>query len=630
MADAFTLNVEGAADLVQSGVNKVAVTEGTDEGPIEKYEDYLSLDLSDEELLKLRKDYENKYGAYEGKMLPIWKENLSSYTGKHNWNRENQVGAGNMQFQAEETFLAAAMAQEPDPTVFSTNDKAGNDLANSVMTMLQYHSKVLKLRMKLKTMVRKWSVYHLGVIKMGWNAKLDDVDFDTRKTKDFIFDPDGYVDEYGNFTSWLGERIYLTAEELVNLYPEKKDYISLTVDGKMGTKVMYTEWHTDDFMFVTYVDEVLEKHRNPLFNYPAEDEEFSKINHFAHPMKPYVFLSVFSLQEQPHDITGLIEQNIPNQKRITRRTEQIDLNVSKANNSDLFSQDNFNQETAKQAAQALRNPNYGEVIVPPGKPIGEAIMRLPAPSMPAAAFDDLEQAQNSLLQSWGVQGIISQEQKADTTARGMIMNQQRDTSRIGGGITDVIESVVVVAIYNWLVQLYKVFYDEPHFASIMGKGKAVEYVTLSKAKMNLPLVIGVSPNSMKPKDELTIMNQSMELFQAGVIGPKTLLENVKFPNADESAADGALWKLDPAHYFQLNFPEEYDKIQKLVAQQPQQPNPQEQQQAQIQQAQAEQQQAQGAQQHAQKMVHNQEGHEQQMRHREEMASARLEKIKLPE
>ncbi len=569
--DAFTLNVEGAADLVQSGINKVQEGQEINEGPIEKRENALSLDLSDEELLKLKEDYTTKYASYEAKMVPIWKDNLSSYTGKHNWNRENEVGAANLQFSAEETFIAAAIAQSPDPTVYSVNTPEGNELADNVRTMLQYHAQVLKLRMKLKTMVRKWSVYHLAALKVGWNAKVDDVDFDTRKTKDFIFDPDGYVDENGFFTSWLGERVYTTADQLVKLYPEHKAYITLSVSGKMGTKVMYTEWHTDDFVFVTYIDKVLEKYRNPLFNYPDEGEEFAQLNHFAHPLKPYIFLSVFSLQEQPHDVTGLIEQNIPNQKKITRRVEQIDINVSKSNNSDIFSMDNFNQETAKQAAKALRNPNQGEVIVPPSKSglpgLSNAIARLPAPSFPAAAFDDLESSENHLMQSWGVQGIVSQPQKSDTTARGMMMNQQRDTSRIGGGVTDSLEQVVAVSLYNWLVQLYKVFYDEKHSAAVMGSNNAMTYVELSSAKLNLPLVIGVSSNSMKPKDEITKINQAMEAYNNGLIGPKTALRQISFPDYENAAADGILWKLDPAHYFEINFPEEFAKIQQMIQQQ---------------------------------------------------------------
>jgi hypothetical protein len=92
---------------------------------------------------------------------------------------------------------------------------------------------------------------------------------------------------------------------------------------------------------------VLDKHKNEYFNYPEPvqgvdgepdiDEEgeprmTSVRNHFASPKKPYVFLSIFSLQERPHDITGLIEQNIPNQNKVSRRTEQIDINVSKSNN----------------------------------------------------------------------------------------------------------------------------------------------------------------------------------------------------------------------------------------------------------------------------------------------------------
>ena len=103
----------------------------------------------------------------------------------------------------------------------------------------------------------------------------------------------------------------------------------------------------------------------------------------------------------------------------------------------------------------------------------------------------------------------------------------------------------------------------------MGNAKAVEYVTLSNADFDRQLVISVSPDSLKPKDEITNINLAQTLFDKGAIGPKTLLKMVDFPNPDEAAADGVLFRIDPMAYFQLNFPEEFAKMQQSQMEQAQ-------------------------------------------------------------
>ena len=283
-------------------------------------------------------------------------------------------------------------------------------------------------------------------------------------------------------------------------------------------------------------------------------------NHFAHPKKPGIFLSVFSLQEQPHDITSLVEQNIPNQNRIHRQTDQIDTNIASSNNGYAFSEDNFNQETGKQAATARKKGN--PILIPTGGPIDKSILPLPAQSIPDAFFNSVEMHKNDLRSSWGIQGIAAQQPDEDQTARGMILNQSQDTSRIGGSIGQSVEQVAENA-FNWLVQLYYVFYDEEHFAAIMGNAKAVEYVTLSNQSMDRQLIVGVSPDSMRPRDDITELNLAQALFDKGAIGPKTLLKMVDFPDADEAAADGVMFRIDPMGYFQLNFPEYAQKLQQV-------------------------------------------------------------------
>lgn len=585
--DPFAMNIRGVTDLVDNQTNKVAdgVVAGGEGATGAKY-GALTLNMSDEELLRLRKQWEAKYAPYEAEVKRLFERNLESYIGRKKdgqWLYTDDTPiAANLQFEAEETFLSAALAKNPEPVVFSDDSPEGETLARSVRTMLQFHADQLVIKRKLALMVRQWSIYQLGVIKHGWNATINDVTVENRKIQDFIFDPKGYVDAYGDYIGYLGERIHVTAERLVELFPEHKRYITEDVEGRMGTEVTYTEWWSadDKFTFTTYKELVLDKHLNQYFKYPTEEIDpingapmldiegkpmmTASRNHFAAPKKPYTFLSVFSLQERPHDVTSLIEQNIPNQNRIARRTEQIDYNASAANNSYAFSEDNFNQETAKQAAQARKKGN--PILVPSGGPIDRAIMPLPGQEIPAAVFNELEIAKNDLRQAWGIQGITSQQPDEDLTARGQILNQQNDTSRIGGGIGAAIEQVAD-NVFNWITQLYYVFYDDEHFAAIIGNAKAVEYVTLSNANLTRQLIVSVSPDSMRPRDEITEINMAQALFDKGAIGPKTLLKMLSFPNPDEAAADGVLYKIDPMAYMQLNFPDFAAQMQQAQQQQ---------------------------------------------------------------
>lgn len=576
--DPFSQNVIGVQDLIGNQTNKINTESlSIGEGSIGEKYDTLELTMSDEELLVLRDEYEKKYGPYETKIRDIARRNRESYLGKNangQWLAGEETTVANLQFEAEETFLPSALSKNPEPVVFTDNSDEGSKIATAVQTMLQFHGIHLKLRRKLAIVVRQWSINHLGVLKYGWNEKTNDITVENRKIQNFIFDPEGHVDAYGDFIGYLGERIQVQAKELIEMFPAHKAYISASVQGSLGTKVIYTEWWSADgtFTFLTYKEKVLDKYKNPYFKYPevlrdalnepilddeGQEQMLEPRNHFAFPKKPYTFLSVFSLQDQPHDITGLIEQNIPNQNRIRKQTEQIDFNIDASNNGYAYSEDNFNQETAKQAANARRMGN--PILIPSGGPIDSAIKELPAQSLPQSFFASLENHKNDLRTSWGVQGITAEPHDEDQTARGMILNQAHDTTRIGGGIGEALETVAESA-FNWMVQLYHVFYDESHFAAVMGSAKAVDYITLSSANLDRQLIVTVAPDSMRPRDQITEINLAQALYDKGAIGPKTLLKMVDFPNPDEAASDGALWLADKMAYIRLNFPEMYEQL----------------------------------------------------------------------
>lgn len=575
--DPIQQNVQGVKDLVSSKVNKVPYDGNNSDDVNAERIDQFTLKLSDEELISLAKRWTDKYRGYEAQIKPRQEANKKYYLGKQEEGGPKVVEApisANILFEAEETFLPAALSKNPEPVVYADNTEKGNKISGDVKTMLQYHADVLVLRRKLALTVRHWSIYFLGILKHGWDADIDDIKLEVRNPQNFIFDPDGYVDCYGDYIGYLGERITVSADRLVEMFPEHKAYIIIAVGGKMGTDVTYTEWWNDDYTFCTFKDIVLDKSKNPHFNYDSEEEETNEYgevevvekkgeNHFSKPKKPYTFLSVFSLAQQPHDITGLIEQNIPNQRRVSRRTEQLDFNLSRANNSDIFSENNFTQETAKQAAQALVAGR--PVIVPSGGPLREAIVRLNAPAIGAEFFRELEVSKQDLRSIFGTEGISSQPSNENTTARGMILNQQFDNTRIGGGIGDALEQVAD-NVFNWWVQMYKVYYTEPHFATIMGQMKAVEYITLQASDINRKIVVSVAADSMKPHDEITEMNQALSLWKEGAIDPKTLLTRLNVPDPQKTAEATVLWLIDKEAYLQLNFPEVAQQLAQLQQQ----------------------------------------------------------------
>ncbi len=557
------MNIQGVRQLVGSKLNKIDSNQGIEqEGVNGEHISELTLDLTDDELLELSNKWENNYQGYDGAIQTRQKANKSYYLAK-------QVDydctiSPNLLFEAEETFLPAALSKNPEPVVYSDNTEEGKKVSNSVKAMLQYHADTLVLRRHLAMGIRHWSTYLIGCLKHGWDTTVNDISIAVVNPRNLIFsDIEAYIDCWGDYTGEaIGERKSETAQNLCDMFPKHKEYITVLALGKMGTKLTYTEWWTDKYCFYKLKNKILDKNKNPHWNEKSSQKGYDENNleidinqpaknHFSKSKKPYTFISVFGFQEQPHDETNLIEQNIPNQKRITKRTAQIDRNLDGSNNSIALSGLSFTQETATQAAQALQAGR--PVLVPDGR-VNEAIARFPAPGVPNSIFTALDIDKNDLRSIFGTQGMTAQNDNSHITARGDILNMNRDNSRIGGGIGDVLEQVAD-NVFNWWVQLYTVYYDEPHFAAILGKLRAVEYETLSSFKIDRKIVVSVSPGSMKPKDEITEMNQALDLAKSGWLDPLTLFEVLNFPDPQKTSKAVALWKVDPQMYMATMFPE---------------------------------------------------------------------------
>jgi hypothetical protein len=550
-----------------AGVNKA---KGKDdekvEGVSKSLMPELDLEMPDEDLLALTKNWKAKWDTSKIKTEWIQKteENEKYWLGKQfsDLELQNHALVDNAIFEALETFLPQATRRNPEPSVeLADGDKNAPpealEFADSVEKKLIDLADQLKLRLKIKKAARHWSIYLLGVGKVGWSLVTDNITFKIIRASTLVLDPDGVTDEDGYSGKYIGEPRTDEAALLVKRFPKAEKYITDSVQGKMGTDVTYMEWWTDEYLCWTLKDEVLGKTKNPHWNYDSETQQtfvddfgvetaqtvpVPGQNHFPTAKKPYVFLSIFNLGKGPVDETSLISQNLSLQDLVNKRLRQTDKNADSQNNGMVISleKSGLNKEQAAGAAEALRK---GGVIAIPAGNVQEANKRDAAPQLPTDVYNQLIDARTRLADVFGTRGSTASGIQKEDTVRGKIITRGLDTDRIGGGITEYLEQFAD-EVFNWFVQMMFVYY--PDFQGVQAP----------------KLRISVKEGSLLPKDNVTQANQAIELWGAGALDPITLFEKLEYPNPKETAKNLYLWMNAPQMLFQDD-----PEIQQLVAQQ---------------------------------------------------------------
>ena len=532
------------------------------EGVVSDLLDELELDLKDDELIALKKKWENQYAKYESTILKKQKTNEDYWLGRNklfpelNTTDNDKPNADNLIFESLETLIPIATRQNPEPVVEADNTIEGNALADKVQKMLVHIGEEISLKLSLKTLVRYWSLYFLGVGKVGWSVVNKEVSLNIVRPQKLILDPDATIINGIYNGDFIGEKRKDKASDLVKRFPKKKKFIEEVVDGHMGTEMNYVEWWTDDYTFWSYKDEVLNKIKNPHWNYgssqPITDEKGQVTqqnvpgkNHFPTPLKPYLFLSVFNIGIHPHDDTNLVHQNLKLQDMVTKRLKQIDINADNTNGGSVVSGDHFTKDQAAQVSQALRN---GDTIWVPTGDVNAAFLRTTGTPLAPFVYQSLTDYRNELKNNFGVRGSSAGGTTQEKTVRGKLITKGSDTDRIGGGITEYIEQFSDL-VYNWFVQLMYVYYDEEHAATVIGKERAKEYITLKNSEFGPKLSIQVKDGSLIPKDSMSKRNEAIELFTAGALDPIALFEALEFPNPKDSAKQLLMWTMNPMSLF---------------------------------------------------------------------------------
>lgn len=552
-------------------------TSDTQEGIVSDLFEELSLDISDEDLLTLKGQWEKDYAQYqtivdldrrqainEGYWLGLQsimnnqthRGTLGLGTSANMRIQANTQLVDNVIFEAFETLLPIATRENPEPTVFIDDTDLGMETAQKVRGMLSYLADTRSLKIKIKDATRHWGLYYLGVLKAGWDAIENEIDVTVIRPQKLILDPSGTI-EAGRFTGeYIGEYKTDTAEVLIKRFPKQAEFIKGKVQKKMGTKLQYMEWWTDLYVFWTMENQVLGKIRNPHWNYSEKEEktdEYGEVtevenvgrNHFYVPQKPYCFLSVFGIGRQPHDETTLIEQSRIMQDMVDRRVTQLDRNIEAMNGGLVFGA-SVSKEAATQATEALRK---GSAIRLDVEDIRSAYARDQAPPLPNQVFENLIDARNQILNRFGVRGSTAQGIISERTVRGKYEIKGQDVDRIGL-IVEYIEQMADY-LFNWWLQMMFVYYNEPHAGSVIGEARAREFFQVAKTDFeNMRIIVSVKEGSMLPKDEMNRRNEAIDLWNAGAIDPITLFDRLEWGDPTDNAEKLIAWKTDPRSLLQ--------------------------------------------------------------------------------
>jgi len=531
------------------------------EGMVSELIPELSLKVSDDDLIKLKKQWEKDWEKDRSLLERRQKENEKYWLGKSYFDTSQEEKdkpiPDNLVFEAVETFIPLATRQNPEAMVLTDDTEQGQALADKVKKILSYQADRLAIKLSIKQATRYWLLYFLGCIKVGWNKIENDIDISVLRPQKLILDPNSEIFRGVYKGAFIGEIKEDKASTLAARYPGKKTEIEASCKGKMATKIHYKEWWTNEYVFWTLEDSVLDKAKNPHWNYETPRQvidDFGNVtetiekgnNHFSVPQMPYVFLNAFSLGRKPYDETNMLHQVLYLQDVAQRRFEQIDRNADSMNGGLAVSGDAFTKDQAAQLSEAVRKG--GTVWVPRGR-VEDAIQRLTAQSLPSDVYQNEIDIRRRVQDIFGITGSSAGGIQKERTVRGKVLQTSKDTDRIGGGVGENIEQFAD-RLYNWLVQIMYVYYDEPHAAAIIGQERAVEYINIKNSDFNRKITVSIKEGSLLPKDSMSKRNEAVELFSAGALDPVTLFDRLEFPNPRETAQRLIMWKLNPSALLQ--------------------------------------------------------------------------------
>ena len=586
-----------------------------DQEAIGQSADVLALNIPDDDLVDIidkriedtRLFYQNKYDLYNRR-----KKNEKYYFGRQIQEAVEQgrmkdyeaKNLDNVLYEIEATIKPLAMTQLPDLLVTPGNNSDSSRQASELLTtIVDSDVKKRENRRVLGLAFKHLPVYYVGVIKIRWNPELagglgdyefivchpDTIDFDYTVTE-----PDA------DKMSYVSHLVQTNVEKVLMQFPKhKEEFIDqLRRDGIVAKQasepdwkalatpieireVWFTdyekaedgEWRRVEGVCWKYKSVLLDKMKNPYFDYEGEEKaftyddpslessrreltmdemqmsmmtgmtppnvQFDQVyhNYFQMPRKPFFFMVYDQWGKQPLDETSRIEQNIRNQATLDKRGKQIEETLDNRGHHVWSKMSGLKPSDVQRMDH--NNPDEDYLVEGNVRDVHEFIN----PERPTQQeFADLDRTRDRMYAISGSQAVRG-ELDSDTATTNQIAREANYTRA-----DDLVDDTINPAsewMAGWALQMIKTRYTQEHFRKVLGDKGEVIYVKLHQDMVQDGMEVMIKSSGT---DKIKKQNNAMEMAQLKLIDPLTFYQDMQMDDPEGRTARLIAYTSSPPLY----------------------------------------------------------------------------------
>ena len=541
-------------------------------------DDYLfDLDsVTDKELLDIvRKQIPASESYWNNKkgfnLAETQKQNTNLWLGKHYEGIElydHQVPyMDNRIFTDVETVVASVTARVPQPEVYPSQDTTtSKQLAKDLeATLVRYTEKNRVMSVHVKVAVRHMLLSRIGWIKLRWDeSKGKNGDIVT----EFVLPEDIVVDKnakYGQEPMFIAQWLECSLDELVTKFSNAKDKIYSELGIQRGVKTQLQKLVRYKEIWFTYLKDgakkegvawtfndtiVLGKMKNPNWNY-SKSSEFQR-NYLDNPAKPYIPFNYLNLGRHYIDDISLVEQAKIPQDILNKRGRQIVENADSTNGGWVFSSKALSKDDAAELTGAS-----DEKIVVDADDVRTAVSRIPMDALPNYVLEDKFDARNVIDNVFATHNVTRGEESGSNTLGQDVLQKNQDLGRQDDIVRAIDDAMDMY--YQYLCQMFKVFYTDEHWFKITGEDGQFDSVVMKSDNIEDGIEIQVKSGTTLPVDKASMRATALKLAELQAIDPLTLYEDLYLPNPQKRFDRLIQWISDPASFTQGTKGEELDR-----------------------------------------------------------------------
>lgn len=497
----------------------------------EEREEEFDASLTDEELLKQISAWEKESEEYYEVLKRIWARNLDYYKGIQTdvdriYGKESKA-VENRIWMAVETMIPIATSRLPDIVVRSENEDEQSQMdAQDLQDILGFHMERVGMQELAERFLRDMAVKRYGVLKAVWDKDKDDVGVrlvDPRRIR---------VPKYGKNIcelKYIIEDLELSYEQIESEFgKDKAEELNKTStkDSEMKKRKQtfsVKEVWTSGYRAFATDTKILKKEKNPYWRKSGK-------NFLEEARMPYVIKSLFHTEESVIGDTDYIQQTIPIQDNINIIKRRIENLARKIANAPLLIDSDVMSE---EQASAITNEE-GIIIYGKDAASGTKIRFEQPGQIPQYLFQELQLSRQEFDNIWGVHSTTRGERQGRETLGGRKLLRQGDLGRIDG-ISRQFERAMDEVAELW-TQMIMMFYTDEKSFSILGED-GVRFIRKFKGDKVGNVRLVVKPGSTLPRDEITIHDEAIQLWQQKAIGVRTLYKMLRLPDVQGAMDD---------------------------------------------------------------------------------------------